>query len=181
MSSAFGGMQCPALYKWQVCNTQVCPVSCQVSSWGTWSPCSVVCGDGSRTRDRGINIAPEYGGKACPVLKDSRACLKQACSSENFLPKRESGLVDVGACGILSCASLSSREFTRARFAGFLARSRASLACRRNGPCVPPSPPSEHVGTVTPQSSGLSHISDCGRRQSARRQHTEIPATDMQS
>jgi Thrombospondin type 1 domain. len=54
------------------CNTQACPVDCQVSDWGD---CSKDCGGGSHTRT--ITTQPLNGGTACPILEE--ACNTQAC------------------------------------------------------------------------------------------------------
>ncbi|ODM95720.1 Spondin-1 [Orchesella cincta] len=48
---------------------------CHVSSWGSWSPCDVDCGNGVMTRTRAIIQEPRNGGKPCPSLMQKRGCL----------------------------------------------------------------------------------------------------------
>jgi len=54
------------------------PVDCVVS-WSEFSKCSASCGGGKQTRNRKIITKPENGGKACPELKESKACNTEAC------------------------------------------------------------------------------------------------------
>ncbi len=69
------GTVCPNLQQTRDCNTQACPVDCQVSAWGQWGLCSVSCGDGgSETRSRSVEIAAAHGGAACPALQQTRDC-----------------------------------------------------------------------------------------------------------
>lgn len=76
---ANGGKACPALTQSKACNTQGCPVDCQVGAWSTWSRCSKDCGGGTQTQTRQITVQPLNGGASCPVLTQSQACNSQAC------------------------------------------------------------------------------------------------------
>ncbi|XP_068700145.1 uncharacterized protein [Montipora foliosa] len=48
------------------CRMTPCPLNGDWSSWTSWSPCSVTCGNGRQERMRKCNApVPEYGGKFC--------------------------------------------------------------------------------------------------------------------
>lgn len=48
------------------CNTQPCPVDCEVK-WGDWGSCSTTCGNGTQIRNYSIITPPKYGGNQCPT------------------------------------------------------------------------------------------------------------------
>ena len=77
--SAHGGQTCPTLTESGSCNTQTCPVDCQVSGWGEWTNCSTSCGSGTKTRTRTITTPSANGGQACPILTDLASCNTQPC------------------------------------------------------------------------------------------------------
>ena len=37
-----------------------------VSSWSEWSSCSGLCGGGSKSRSRVVDVHAQYGGQPCP-------------------------------------------------------------------------------------------------------------------
>lgn len=74
-----GGFPCGSTQDIQPCNTQNCPVDCEVSDWGGWSDCDKPCGTGQRTRDRHIIMEPHDGGKECPSLQDVGTCNEFNC------------------------------------------------------------------------------------------------------
>jgi hypothetical protein len=76
---ANGGQPCPTLGEQRACNTDPCPVDCQVSEWSDWSACSAECGEGTQTRTRTITTEPENGGEACPWLDEQRPCNPDPC------------------------------------------------------------------------------------------------------
>eukprot|EP00808_Paulinella_micropora_P008410 g12390.t1 len=41
-------------------------VDCKLSPWTNWSPCSVTCGRGTRTRTQSVLVAAQGRGKKCP-------------------------------------------------------------------------------------------------------------------
>lgn len=54
------------------------------SNWGPWTPCSVTCSKGTRTRHRKCDEpAPKCGGLCPGEAQESEACdTKQVCPSE---------------------------------------------------------------------------------------------------
>jgi len=66
-----GGAACPALS--QACNTQPCPIACEVSQ--NWTACSLPCGGGNRSRS--VTVHAQHGGADCPHLTE--ACNTQPC------------------------------------------------------------------------------------------------------
>ena len=57
-------------------------VNCDVSKWSMWSSCDRSCGKGIQSRTRLISQHPSPGGKRCPTLSQSRACLGNRCSAK---------------------------------------------------------------------------------------------------
>lgn len=47
------------------CNTQACPVDCQLDEWSPWTGCTVTCGGGTMTRQRTVLEPSRDGGAAC--------------------------------------------------------------------------------------------------------------------
>ena len=74
------GAACPHLTETVECNTQACPVNCQVSEYGEFSRCSRECGGGTRTRSRTVVVPPAGTGAACPNLTETEDCNTQVCS-----------------------------------------------------------------------------------------------------
>lgn len=84
----FGG-QCPekvqpGTLEWQLqaCENQpCCPEMGGWSNWGPWTPCSVTCSKGTRTRHRKCDApAPKCGGFCPGEAQESEACdTKQVC------------------------------------------------------------------------------------------------------
>ncbi|XP_064612618.1 somatomedin-B and thrombospondin type-1 domain-containing protein-like [Liolophura sinensis] len=50
-------------------------VDCEVSDWYNWKPCNNPCGLGSQERRREVTRPAQNGGRACPVLREKRACI----------------------------------------------------------------------------------------------------------
>jgi len=82
MTAAQGGADCLPLTAIRKCNTQPCPVDCELSSWSEWSKCSAKCGGGIQQRLRDVKRAMRYGGKPCGTTSESIACNGQACEKD---------------------------------------------------------------------------------------------------
>lgn len=76
---AFGAPPCSNLTETRDCNTQKCPIHCEVGKWSEWTMCNVTCGGGSQSRTREIVQRPRFGGDACPRLEEEQACNTQEC------------------------------------------------------------------------------------------------------
>jgi hypothetical protein len=77
--AANGGTACPPLTQTDPCNTQECPVDCEVSGWSDFSACSLPCGGGTQTRTRTVTKQPTFRGAACPPLTETQNCNTQGC------------------------------------------------------------------------------------------------------
>ena len=73
------GTACPHLTETVECNTQVCPVNCQVSDFSEFSRCTRECGGGTKTRTRTVVVPPSGGGTECPHLTETVDCNTQVC------------------------------------------------------------------------------------------------------
>jgi uncharacterized protein YegL len=74
------GAECPPLQMEQECNTQPCPIDCQMDDWSGWSGCSKDCGGGVMSRSRNIEVEPEFGGTECGATTDTQMCNVDACN-----------------------------------------------------------------------------------------------------
>jgi len=74
-----GGDVCPTLEEEESCNTDQCPVDCEVEDWSSWSECSATCGGGTRTRERKVVQEPENGGAACQDREEEESCKTEPC------------------------------------------------------------------------------------------------------
>jgi len=59
--------------------TKAKKVPCKVSAWSAWTKCSATCGGGSKSRARTVKVPAANGGKACPVLSNSKKCGTDKC------------------------------------------------------------------------------------------------------
>lgn len=76
---AFGAPPCSNVSETRDCNTQKCPIHCEVGEWSEWTMCNVTCGGGAQSRTREIKQRPRFGGDACPRLEEEQACNTQEC------------------------------------------------------------------------------------------------------
>lgn len=75
----YNGNKCPDLTFSKACNTQLCPIHCQVSEWSAWSACNAECGGGFKTQTRTILVEAQYNGDSCPALSKTDPCNTQTC------------------------------------------------------------------------------------------------------
>ena len=62
------------------CQTNLCPVDCEMSVWSAWSPCSRSCGTGVRSRQRSVTTPPQHWGAQCPTnLEEEEPCVVGEC------------------------------------------------------------------------------------------------------
>lgn len=66
-----GGYVCPSLSELQPCNEHACPVDCEYTAWSPWK--SFTGGKALVRRTREVTRHSLFGGKACPVLVESKA------------------------------------------------------------------------------------------------------------
>ncbi|OII77835.1 thrombospondin type 1 domain-containing protein [Cryptosporidium andersoni] len=79
-----GGETCGALTAEETgCNSHIpCPLSCNVSNWTEWSPCSTSCGIGRQMRERSIIMAPkDQNMYQCPETRQVRECMLDTCAT----------------------------------------------------------------------------------------------------
>jgi len=101
-----GGAVCPALEEEESCNTDQCPVDCEVEDWSSWSECSATCGGGTRTRERKVVQEPENGGAACQDREEEESCKTEPCE----------GTTDANLNGDNSTTTMTASDFALAVF-----------------------------------------------------------------
>jgi hypothetical protein len=62
------------------CNTECCPVDCELSDWSPFGECSTTCGGGTQYQYRSVITESSCGGQLCGSLSNSQPCSTQACS-----------------------------------------------------------------------------------------------------
>lgn len=65
----------------QTCTAGVC--SCTYTAYGSFSPCSAACGNGTRTRSRRITWRPNDAGFECDAITETVACAGTGCSASD--------------------------------------------------------------------------------------------------
>ncbi|XP_061570036.1 SCO-spondin [Cololabis saira] len=88
-----------------VCTNHSCQMSCTWSSWSSWAPCSVSCGQGQRSRYR--SLIPETEETICHFEEvQQKSCEPGACPPLCLLDERELGVGDTwlqGECKQCTC------------------------------------------------------------------------------
>jgi len=92
--ASVGGYVCPSLTESAACNSQACPVDCQLSSKVDGNSCSTSCGGGIKIVRKSILRYPSYGGKKCPAIVETHKCNTNKCPQNCVL----SGWSQYGAC-----------------------------------------------------------------------------------
>ncbi|KAK6991172.1 SCO-spondin [Biomphalaria glabrata] len=97
----YGGKDCQSLlFESQPCNNVSCAVDGTWTVWSEWSPCSLSCGGGSRTRSRKC-VGILNGGKNCDGNSEERQlCNSEGCPVDGFFGQWSSW----GLCS-LTCGS----------------------------------------------------------------------------
>jgi len=92
------GTACPPLKMQRSCNTEGCPVDCQVGEWSEWSDCTAECGGGVKSRSRDKTVEPENGGDPCPEQSETRECNGLSCNADCVLADWDSWSLCSKAC-----------------------------------------------------------------------------------
>jgi hypothetical protein len=115
-----GGKACGGLEETTVCNTQQCPVDCEVGAWTDWSACSATCAGGTSTHARPRTVVPAAGGLGCGELTQTLQCNsgiecashEAAAAAVAVLEQALSALAAVGlnASMVEQCMALASGQ-----------------------------------------------------------------------
>jgi hypothetical protein len=73
---------CPANQEIKECNRQPCPIDCVMGNWTSGTECTQLCGSGTTTKHRQIQVETAFGGKACGVHLEILSCNTQPCSQD---------------------------------------------------------------------------------------------------
>jgi hypothetical protein len=74
-ANEFGGKPCKSLVEVIKCADTPCAVNCEVGDWDEWTPCTQSCGTQFKSRDRPVQVKPQYHGMRCPIeLKQQEKC-----------------------------------------------------------------------------------------------------------
>ena len=74
-----GGIQCGPTSESRDCNTDPCPIDCEVSGWSNWTNCDEPCGPGKQFRSRTVITPAQHGGENCPILTEEQDCNLGPC------------------------------------------------------------------------------------------------------
>jgi len=95
-----GGVACGNEDEHTDCTDGPCPVHCTETSWSGFSPCSISCGGGTRTKTRGIASHAEHGGYICGDLSETESCGTDPCAEDCVVGDWGSAYSDCSAsCG----------------------------------------------------------------------------------
>jgi hypothetical protein len=89
VAAEFMGNKCPHLDEKKDCNIEKCPVHCTVTKWSSWTSCTKMCGGGTQTRTRKVNLPAKFEGDPCPSLKEIKNCNSVACPTPAPTPLPE--------------------------------------------------------------------------------------------
>jgi hypothetical protein len=95
-----GGYTCPALFETMECQEAPCPVSCIMSTWGSFGECSKTCGKGEHSRKRHIVSPALHGGQCDYQTVDWEKCHIRSCPIDCIIHRWSTW----GACD-LTCGS----------------------------------------------------------------------------
>lgn len=95
----YGGQECPELQTTRSCETEPCPIDCQVSEWQNDGVCSATCGGGLQLQSRTITVQPQHNGQVCPELSQYVVCNTQPCPVDcEYSPWQNNGTCSA-TCG----------------------------------------------------------------------------------
>lgn len=80
-----GGDGCGVTSDAQPCNPEACSQPCLLGAWSSWGGCSVVCGGGTKRRNRPVAVAA-IGSGECPSLTDDERQEYEECNNMDCLP-----------------------------------------------------------------------------------------------
>lgn len=93
------GSSCPPLTMQRSCNSQECPLNCDMGEWSGWTSCSAKCGGGIKQRIRRVKQRAQHGGKMCGAETESAGCGVQACDTDCKLAPWGGWSICSKACG----------------------------------------------------------------------------------
>eukprot|EP01004_Peranema_trichophorum_P007321 NODE_60_length_4100_cov_55.328640_g50_i0.p1 GENE.NODE_60_length_4100_cov_55.328640_g50_i0~~NODE_60_length_4100_cov_55.328640_g50_i0.p1 ORF type:complete len:1365 (-),score=567.13 NODE_60_length_4100_cov_55.328640_g50_i0:5-3496(-) len=99
------GRVCGNTFESANCNTNPCPVNCELTEWASWSKCDQSCGGGKSQRTRGVEVEPANGGDACPSTQQTNVCNTNPCPID----------CTVSSWGVWSSCSVSCGGGSRTR------------------------------------------------------------------
>jgi len=100
-----GGKGCDAVEEEQACNTGSCDRNCKLAPWSEWSPCSMACNGGLKTRTKKV-VIPIRGQGKCPSKRSRRRnqrakCNKQKCVGDEICVAKQDLVLALDASGSL--------------------------------------------------------------------------------
>jgi len=119
-----GGSSCPSTRRQTTyCYTgRCCPVSCVVSSWGSWGSCNALCErTGTRARTRRVTTQASCNGTPCPSLTQYNSCNGPCCARDCVLSTWTAWTTcnaPVGSCGTNSGTQRRSRTVVTTQSCG---------------------------------------------------------------
>ena len=94
----YGGIPCPVAdntIRSISCNLKPCPINCE-GSWGDYTPCTVGCGGGTKTRTYRITRAAQHEGIQCPNSNGETENIK--CNTDPCPINCEGEFIDFKSC-----------------------------------------------------------------------------------
>merc|ERR1719273_162809 len=100
-----GGKGCDAVEEERACNTGSCDRNCKLAPWSEWSPCSMACNGGLKTRTKKV-VIPIRGQGKCPSKRSRRRnqrakCNKQKCVGDEICVAKQDLVLALDASGSL--------------------------------------------------------------------------------
>jgi len=141
VEAAYGGMPCEgAGVESEDCESDPCPVDCEVSDWVTTGQCTASCGGGTQTQQRRVDVPAQNDGAACPgQLVQESPCNEGPCPIDCEVSGWEDRTSCTVTCGGGSLIQIRNR-LVRPRYRGVACPSgdtayQLTVACNSN-PCA---------------------------------------------